>query len=258
MKSEPEQLAMFKRIAAGDHRPNEHGLFDIHQVAHLVTKRGCRLHSFDDYGCEIRYPGKFVSKFATSAIMATDRGLWSPVNVFRACREAVGQPHYEIDYKVAKIRNLNNLDEIRIAEIIGSDGVRPYLSRPGQYEVEHKENGQFAQYHNPLHAADIAFREIFVAMGNTKPKAAAGDYTWPMFCVMHRTIEGSGKSYEYRRAVRALDDAGLLKLAVGPRGGFGTATFRWLQLAFLQPIERPAPKLDPVDAEYLADLAARG
>jgi hypothetical protein len=40
MKSEPEQLAMFKRIADGDFRPNENGLFDIAQVAHLAGR--CR------------------------------------------------------------------------------------------------------------------------------------------------------------------------------------------------------------------------
>jgi hypothetical protein len=65
------------------------------------------------------------------------------------------------------------------------------------------------------------------------------------------TVHGAGKSYEFRRAVRALDDAGLLKLTVGPRGGFGTATFEWLPAAYLAAL---APKLDPVDAEALADL----
>ena len=77
----------------------------------------------------------------------------------------------------------------------------------------------------------------------------------------HETVRlcaSIGRSYDYRRAVRALDDAGLLKLTVGPRGSFGTATFKWLPLAYLAPIERPSPTLDPVDAEYLADLAALG
>jgi hypothetical protein len=36
--------------------------------------------------------------------MATDKGLWSPVNVFRACREAAGQPHFAIDHTKAKER----------------------------------------------------------------------------------------------------------------------------------------------------------
>jgi hypothetical protein len=189
--------------------------------------------------------------------MATDRGLWSPVNIFRACREAPGQPHYEIAYAKAKIKNPGGLDEIWIAEIIGADGVRRYLSRPGQYEVEHRDNGQFAMYHNPLHANDHLIKEAFVAMGNTTPKAATGDWTWPMFCIMHRTIKGAGKSYEYRRAIRALDDAGVLKLIIGPRGGFGTATFKWLPLAYLVLIERKQT-LDPVDDEALADLGALG
>jgi hypothetical protein len=65
----------------------------------------------------------------------------------------------------------------------------------------------------------------------------------------------ASRSYDYRRVDRILDDAGLLKLTTGPRGGFGTATFEWFPLAFLQPIERPALELDPEDAEALASLA---
>ena len=87
MKSEPEQLAMFKRIADGDHRPNEHGLFDIHQLAHLVVKRGCEVIDAGDYGCEIRY-----RRNPTVNIMAHDKGLWHPANIFRACREAARRP----------------------------------------------------------------------------------------------------------------------------------------------------------------------
>jgi hypothetical protein len=254
MKSEPEQLAMFKRIADGDFRPNENGLFDIAQVAHLVAKRDCKVIDVGDYSCTIGCSkNKTKWQLRTVSIVAQDRGLWHPVNIFRACREAAGRPHYEIDYAKAKIRNLNNLNEVLIAEIIGADGVRAYLSRPGQYEVEHKDNGQFAQYHNPLPAADIDLREMFVAMGNTTPKAVAGDWTWPMFCIMHRTIKGAGKSYDYRRAVRALDDAGLLKLTVGPRGGFGTATFKWLLAAYLVTVERP---LANADSDCLCDVMA--
>jgi hypothetical protein len=253
-----QQTEMFVRLVELGDVPmaaNANGLFTVEQVAVLASTRGCVIHKAGDYAIEIKFPGKHRGQWTHAAIMATDRGLWHPVKIFRACREAAGQPHYEIDYARAKIRNLNNLDEIRIAEIIGADGVRAYLSRPGQYEVEHKDNGQFAQYHNPLHGADIiALREVFVTMGNTTPKAVAGDWTWPMFCIMHRTIKGAGRSYDYRRAVRALNDAGLLKLTVGPRGGFGTATFGWLRLAYLAPIE--APKLDPVDGEFLTELMA--
>jgi hypothetical protein len=251
-----QQTEMFIRLVGlGDipMRPNANGLFTVDQVALLASKRGCLIHKAGDYSIEIKHPGKLKGQFTNASIMATDKGLWHPVAIFRACREAAGQPHYEVDCAKAKIRNLNNLNEVLIAQIIGADGVRAYLSRPGQYEVEHKNNGQFAQYHNPLHAADIVLRDVFVAMGNTTPKAVAGDWTWPMFCIMHRTIQGAGRSYDYRRAVRTLDDAGLLKLTVGPRGGFGTATFEWLPPAYLA-VE--APKLDHADSEFLTDLMA--
>jgi hypothetical protein len=250
-----QQTEMFLRLVGlvdVPMAPNDNGLFTIDQVAVLASKRGCLIHKAGDYSIEIKHPGKLKGQFTNASIMATDKGLWHPVAIFRACREAAGQPHYEIDYAKAKIRNLNNLNEVLIAQIIGADGVRAYLSRPGQYEVEHKENG-FAQYHNPLHADDHLIREAFVAMGNTTPKAVAGDWTWPMFCIMHRTIKGADRSYVYRRAIRTLDDAGLLKLTVGSRGGFGTATFEWLPAAYLA-IE--APKLASVDADYLTDLMA--
>jgi hypothetical protein len=78
-----------------------------------------------------------------------------------------------------------------------------------------------------------------------------------MHCVMntdgHVRVAGCERSYEYRRAIRTLDDAGLLKLTVGPRGGFGRATFEWLPAAYLA-VE--APKLDHADAEFLTDLMA--
>jgi hypothetical protein len=58
---------------------------------------------------------------------------------------------------------------------------------------------------------------------------------------------------QYCRPNDTLDDAGLLKLTVGQRGGFETATFQWLPAAYLAV---SAPKLDHADAEYLSDLMA--
>jgi hypothetical protein len=220
--------------------PNANGLFTIDQVAVLASKRGCSIHKAGDYGIEIKYPGKLKGQWTHAKIMAHDKGLWHPVNVFRACREAAGQPHYEIDYTKAKIKNPGNLNEVLIASIVGADGVRPYLSRPGQYKIKHVENGDF-QWMNPDSGN---FLEL--------PKAVTGSWTWPMFCVMTGSapgyIAGAGKSYDYRRALRALDDAVLLRFFVGPHGDFATATFEWLPLAYLQPIERPAPEEEEMDA----------
>jgi hypothetical protein len=109
MKSEPEQLAMFKRIAEGDFSPNENGLFDIAQVAHLVAKRDCKVIDAGDYACTIGCANnKTKGQLRAASITATDKGLWHPVKIFRACREAAGQQHYEIDYAKAKIKNPGN------------------------------------------------------------------------------------------------------------------------------------------------------
>jgi hypothetical protein len=128
-----QQLAMFQRISHGVMTPNKHGLFDIEQLAYLAIKRDCKLIDAGDYSCTIRHPGKLTTEWTDVNIVAHDRGLWHPINIFRACRQAASQPSYTIDHAKAKIKNPNNLDEVRIASIIGADGVRPYLSRPSQY-----------------------------------------------------------------------------------------------------------------------------
>jgi hypothetical protein len=244
----PQQPNMI-RVVDVPMSPDENGLFTLNQVAHLASKRGCNTYPVDDYACELSRGEKSVR------VMVTDRGLWSPVNVFRACREAAGQPHYEVNQATAKIKNPGGLDEVRIAEVIGADGVRPYLSRPGKYEIGVRENEDFFRWYTPKSVqAAAAFHAL--------PKADIGSWTWPMFGIMvgwvPGRIDGVGKSYEFRRAVRTLDAAGLLKLTVGPRGDFKTATFQWLPLAYLQPSLAPEPKevLDPVDADAMASLGA--
>jgi hypothetical protein len=217
-----QQTEMFLRLVElGDvpMTPNANGLFTVDQVAVLASKRDCLIHKAGDYTIEIKHPVK--GQFTNASIMAHDKGLWHPVNIFRACREAARQPHYEIDYAKAKIKNPGNLDEILIASVIGADGVRPYLSGPSNLS----EDG-------------VTFGDV-------------GDWTRPMKHVM--TGRPGGTQYHYRRAIRALDDAGLLKLTVGARGGFETATFEWLPAAYLT-VE--APKLASVDSDYLTDLMA--
>jgi hypothetical protein len=245
-----QQAAMFSRVLSIENvamAPNEHGLFTIDQVKALTSKRYCVLTGFGDCGCEIQHRHNEPVK-----IMATDRGLWSPVNIFRACRQAAGQPHYEIDYAKAKIKNHGNLDEVRVAKIVGADGVRPYLSRPSPYLTAHDKVDILRLNGVRELPDDISIEKLGTLKG------AVGGWTWPLFCLFNCWVTNPGKSYDYRRAVRALDDAGLLKLTVGPRGGFGTATFKWLPLAHLQPFERQAPDFDPVGAEALADFAALG
>jgi len=252
-----QQTEMFLRLVELGEipmEPNVNGLFTVDQVAVLASKRDCLIHKAGHYTIEIKHPGKLKGQFTNASIMAHDKGLWHPVNIFRACREAARQPHYEIDYAKAKIKNPGNLDEVRIASVIGADGVRPYLSGTGQYRT-----GTFNEMVlRPTNGAQRIPRGVIITVGGDELKTAkAGGWTWPMAAIMMRDAIGqlnnAGKSYKYRRALRALDDAGLLKLTLGPRGGFGTATFEWLPAAYLA-VE--APKLDHADSEYLSDLMA--
>jgi hypothetical protein len=257
-----QQSQMFIRLALAGTvpmTPNANGLFTVDQVAVLASKRACSIVEAGDYSIEIKHPGKLRSEWSYAKIMAHDKGLWHPVKIFGACREAAGQPHYEVNQATAKIKNPGNLNEVLIAQIVGADGVRPYLSRPGQYEVL----SGHALWNPPAIGLRRGYRERArrgidpAALGISK--ADAGDWTWPMLRVMTEEDldddRHAGKSYDYRRAVRALDDAGLLKLTLGARGGFGTATFEWLPLAYLQPIERKQT-LAVEDAEALSDLGA--
>jgi hypothetical protein len=218
--------------------PDENGLFTIAQVAVLASIRGCRTHLIDDYGCEVRIddygcevgtPLQYTTPFTAQTIVATDKGLWSPINIFRACREAAGRPHYEIDFAKVKIKNPDRLDEVRIAQVIGADGVRPYLKRPARYYVG---------------------EDTILRLEN----AVQGDWTYPMACIMGPPFSRAilGRFPDYRLAMRALDDAGLLKITAGSHDRFRRAQFEWLPLAYLP---QPAQKLDPADAEALASLS---
>jgi hypothetical protein len=252
-----QQTEIFTRLALSGTvpmTPNEHGLFTVDQVAVLASKRACSIHKAGDYSIEIKHPGKLTTEWKHAKIMATDKGLWHPVQIFRGCREAAGKPSYEVNQATAKIKNPGGLNEVLIAEIIGADGVRPYLSRPSQYWVH--ENG--GQYHTPPTGQ---MRQLIAAgyagVGeNGMGRADAGNWTWPMLAIMlHVPSDLAGKSYDYRRAVRTLEDAGLINLTLGARGGFGTAWFEWYPRAYLQPIERKET-LHHADSEFLTDLMA--
>ena len=145
-----------------------------------------------------------------------------------------------------------------IAEIVGADGIRPYLSRPGKYSVRGEDDRNLRNFIIP----ERADRQSLM----TYERGTSGDWTWPLFCIFKLKVfpmeamaidlsTAAGKSSDYRRAVRALDDAGLLKLTVGPRGGFGTATFEWLPAAYLAAVERKE-KFHNADSQFLCDVMA--
>jgi hypothetical protein len=96
----------------------------------------------------------------------------------------------------------------------------------------------------------------FVHIDQGMQKAETGAWTWPLLAVICPAADplgAAGNSNAYRRAVRALDDAGVLRLRLGHRAVFGTATFEWLPLAYLPPRVNER-RLADVDAEALATL----
>lgn len=219
------QTDMFIRIVEAGTTPmapNKDGLFNANQVAVLADKRNCLIEKAGEYGIDIKFPvgdGKWTSK----TITATDKELWHPINIFRSCRESAGKPHYDGRTK-AKLKNPGNLNEALIAEILGADGVKPYLSRHAQKSIDGEVFGE------------------------------PGDWTWTMLHVITARKGGHGPTQEYRRALRSLDDAGLIRLQLGTRMGFGTATFEWMPLAYLAAPEKP--KMPSVDSDYLCDIMA--
>jgi hypothetical protein len=78
--------------------------------------------------------------------------------------------------------------------------------------------------------------------GDNIPFAAPGDPTWA-FLQMMRAVGsdscGPINSYEVRRAIRAVEDAGLVRIVPGSRGGFTKAVITWTERAHLPP---PTPR----------------
>jgi hypothetical protein len=64
-------------------------------------------------------------------------------------------------------------------------------------------------------------------------------------------------SYEIRRAVRALEDVGLVDVKLGPRGGMAKAEITWTERAFL-PKPTPRPAAMAADDENALECLALG
>lgn len=163
---------------------NENRLFTIKQVAVLVDARGLLTYETDsDTACEVRKGA------AGEPVMlpAYDRGYWHPTDIFRACQEALKNQwtgvhpdtHRIIKHRgtvraKAKITNPDGLDELLIANVIGADGGRPYLTKQ-----PYKASAQLER----------------------------GNWTQAMRAIM---TNGACESYKYRRALRSLSDVGLI------------------------------------------------
>ena len=189
--------------------PDRDGLFDLDGVSIICGRRQCAVEPDGDLFVDVQFK---ETKIRATAIAS---GKWDAVAILSACTRAHGNRVYAIDYaKVAT--NPGGLDELRIASVVGADGLRMYISKAGR-------DGR-----------TWAFRTILMGFLNR-------DFSGSRAYASDRNIS---------RALRALEDAGLVHIELGPRGGMATAKVTWTHRAYLAP-----QRLAPADEEAMEMLA---
>jgi hypothetical protein len=145
-----------------------------------------------------------VTAKAATSVVAFAPGRWDPVSILAACTRAQEREAFEVDESTAEPENLNGLYEIRIARVVAADGLRPYLIRTGKYEIDDELAQRGMQ--------TLAFLSL---------------------------LSGQGREYYVvRRALRALEDVGLVVIKPGQHGGMSSAEITWTDSAY---ISRRAP-----------------
>jgi hypothetical protein len=180
--------------------PDGAGLFDADDVTIICGRRQCQFEPASELFGDVRF------KETKIGLTALAPGRWEPMAILSACTTARGGRTFVVDYDKVSPKDPDRLDEIRIARILGADGVRPYRSRS-------------------MHGFPGGIR--------------AGDPTYAFENILLREQKNTS-DYDVRRALRALEDAGLMNIELGPRGGLRRAKFTWLPRAYLpQPAPRP-------------------
>lgn len=214
-------------------QPDRDGLFDAEAVTVICGRRQCH---FDVAGELVGHVQFMENRVPLIAIAA---GRWDPIAVLAACTRAHEGRVYEVDYATAKPSNPEGLDEIKIARLVGADGVRPYLSKKGRYFEG--DLGVWAPHNRPTEA-ELDFRNF--------SRATIGRPTWAFRTLLWGHGRPRTSDYRVRRALRALEDVGLVQIELGPRGGMATARCTWTPRAYLAPA-----RLAPTDEEATEMLA---
>jgi hypothetical protein len=94
---------------------------------------------------------------------------------------------------------------------------------------------------NPGGLDELKIATIVAADGLRPYLHKSGGPTWAFRAVLlSASPDQVNTSYDWRRAVRALEDVGLLSIKLGPRGGFTTAALTWTPRAYIAPVVRTA------------------
>ncbi|MHC2844836.1 hypothetical protein [Bradyrhizobium diazoefficiens] len=212
--------------------PDVDGLFDAEGVEVICGRRQCAVEFAGELFADVQFK---ETKIRATAIAP---GRWDPVAVLSACTRAHGNRVYEVDYATSTPTNPGGVDELRIAAIIGADGVKPYLSKKSRYAAG--ELGVWAPLQRPTEIEYIrSFR-----------RQPAGKPTWAFRTLLWGHGGPRTSDYRVRRSLRALEDVGLVRIELGPRGGMATAKVEWLPRAYLAP-----ERLASADEEALGALA---
>lgn len=214
-------------------QPDADGLFDARGVDVLCGRRQCYFDVAGDLFGHVQFNKTRIP------LTAIAPGKWDPVAVLAACTKVHGNRVYDVDYATVKPTNPGGIDELRIARVVGADGIRPHLSKKGRYfEADY---GVWAPVARPTEA-EMDFHDF--------SRASAGKPTWAFRTLLFGHGGPRTSDYRVRRALRALEDVGLVRIQLGPRGGMAAARYTWLPRAFLAP-----KRLDPVDEAAMEALA---
>lgn len=168
--------------------PNAEGLFTVAGIRNLAKRRDCEVSAVKPTGC-------IISGAFTETVLVFDQlGLCGPHQIYAACTIAAGRrliPARRCQTPAALDKSSHGLDEPKLAELLGSDGIEPYRAKRRTVAFESLIRSTFAR-------GAIAF-----AAENKYVKAAA----------------------------RCVVDAGYADVALGPRGGWQEATLTWRELA---------------------------
>jgi hypothetical protein len=193
--------------------PDRDGLFDVGGVVEIAARRQCLVVKTSDL--QLTVSTDPLQKGAAAfdvPLTAIAPGKWGPVSILKASSKAYGRESFDIDRNAAKPTNPDGLDEIKIASVVGADGLRPYLSRRGRHG--YTKDGEV---HEPANVdAEIrAIRHCGRWIPDAPKRAKCGMPTWALLQIL-RAHEISTLNYSCRRALRALQDVGLIDIKLGP------------------------------------------